>query len=61
MNTYPRTWVLRHGPDAGRVLIAFSARGPLLLVGADGAVSWQYRVPAAYGVRELVLERDGAA
>jgi hypothetical protein len=62
VNAYPRTWVLRHGPDAGKVLIAFSAVGPALLVGADGSVSEQWRVPPAEVRRVLpVADVDGAA
>lgn len=62
MSTFPRTWVLRHGPDAGKVLIQFSASGPALLIGADGSVSEQWRVPPTEVRRMLpVADVDGAA
>lgn len=56
-----RTWVLRHGPDAGKVLIQFSTRGPFLLVGADGAVTEQFRRSPSEIRRHVQAELDGAA
>lgn len=56
MSPYPRVWTIRHGADAGKVLIQFSPAGPLLLVGPDGAVTEQYRTPRPPWAREKSAE-----
>ncbi|MGH3965945.1 MAG: hypothetical protein ACRDRY_22280 [Pseudonocardiaceae bacterium] len=51
MNEYPRTWVIRQGPDTGRVLIQWGPRMPLTLVSPSGEVSQRYRFPPGALVR----------
>jgi len=61
VNLYPRTWVLRHGPDTGKVLIAFGPTGPLLLVSPDGTTTQQFRLPPTEAVFITRRAEDGAA
>lgn len=61
MNQFPHTWTLRHGPDAGKVLIAFSTRGPLWLVGPDGAIERQFRLPPTEAQRNLSTTNEEVA
>jgi len=44
--TYPRVRVIRSGPNAGKVFIQWSERGTYCIVGPDGVIEDQYRIPA---------------
>jgi len=42
---FPRTYVIRKGVDAGKVLIQWAADGDMLLVSPSGAVERRFRTP----------------